>query len=166
MSAPQSSLPLQASDRRDGSAPGAAATDDDRLARVVLSCGVEPGDGTTSSLVRQIGAVQTLRDSLVPKPGSSLAERLAANSRADVEGRRPLKAARAAVRLEEESRREEELQEASRRAVTNYVRSSRMGARVDYYRRHARDFATLETDRVPAAAPYVVPPVGTFADTE
>ncbi|GAA5128907.1 DNA-processing protein DprA [Alloalcanivorax gelatiniphagus] len=50
--------------------------DADRLARVVLSCGVEPGDGTTSSLVRQIGAVETLRRSLVPKPGSGLAGRL------------------------------------------------------------------------------------------
>ena len=54
-----------------------AVGEDDRLARVVLSCGVEPGDGRTSSLVRQIGAVRTLQDSLVPKPGSSLAERLA-----------------------------------------------------------------------------------------
>ena len=49
---------------------------DDRLARVVLSCGVEPGDGTTSSLVRQVGAVEALRQSLVPKPDSGLAERL------------------------------------------------------------------------------------------
>jgi DNA processing protein len=53
-------------------------TTDDRLARVALSCGVEPGDGKTSSLVRQIGAVRTLRDSLVPRPGSLLHERLAA----------------------------------------------------------------------------------------
>ena len=37
-----------------------------------------------------------------------------------------------------------------------------MGARVDYYRRHARECAMLETDRVPA--PYVIPPVGTLAD--
>ena len=56
-----------------------------------------------------------------------LAERLAANSRADAEGRRVSEANRAAARLEVESRRTEELQEASRRAVTNYVRRSRMG---------------------------------------
>ncbi|NOJ84021.1 DNA-processing protein DprA, partial [Myxococcus xanthus] len=35
------------------------------------------GDGRTSSLVRQIGAARTLQHSLVPKPGSDLAERLA-----------------------------------------------------------------------------------------
>ena len=39
-----------------------------------------------------------------------------------------------------------------------------MGGRVDYYRRHALEFATLETDMMLAAAQYVVPPVGTFAD--
>ncbi|MBC2933383.1 DNA-processing protein DprA [Nocardioides sp. zg-1228] len=52
------------------------AADAERLARVVLSCGVEPGDGRTSSLVRQIGAVRTLEDLLVPKSDSCLAERL------------------------------------------------------------------------------------------
>ncbi len=51
-------------------------TEADRLARVTLSCGVEPGDGTTASLVREIGAVRALQQSLVPKPHSSLAERL------------------------------------------------------------------------------------------
>ncbi|WP_207081982.1 DNA-processing protein DprA [Nocardioides sp. S5] len=50
--------------------------EDDRLARVVLSCGVEPGDRTTSSLVRQLGARRALEVQLVPKPGSGLAERL------------------------------------------------------------------------------------------
>ena len=54
-----------------------AASEADRLARVALSCGVEPGDGRTSSLVRQIGAEKTLQRSLVPKPGSGLADRLA-----------------------------------------------------------------------------------------
>lgn len=49
----------------------------ERLARVALSCGVEPGDGRTSSLIRQIGAEATLERSLEPKPGSGLAERLA-----------------------------------------------------------------------------------------
>ena len=92
-----------------------------------------------------------------------LVERLAANSCADTEGQWTLEAARAAVRLEEESRRAEELQEASRRAVTSYVRSSRMGARVDYYHRHALELATLETDRVPLPTPYVCPSVGTIA---
>ena len=64
--------------------------------------------------------------------------------------------------LEAERRRPEELREAAQRAVTEYVRSSRMGARVEYYRRHARGRALLEADRVPE--PYAIPPVGTFAD--
>jgi len=51
-------------------------TEAERLARVALSCAVEPGDGTTSSLIRQIGAVATFRQSLVPKPDSGLAQRL------------------------------------------------------------------------------------------
>ncbi|HEV2797751.1 MAG TPA: DNA-processing protein DprA [Nocardioides sp.] len=53
------------------------ASDADRLARVVLSCGVEPGDMTTSRLVAELGAQQALTSQLVPKPGSGLAERLA-----------------------------------------------------------------------------------------
>jgi len=48
----------------------------ERLARAALSCGVEPGDAKTSALIREIGAVKTLRLSLVPKPDSGLAERL------------------------------------------------------------------------------------------
>ena len=73
---PPSSAPLRAVEQvRE--AVASEVGEDDRLARVVLSCGVEPGDGRTSSLVRQIGAVRTLQDSLVPKPGSGLAERLA-----------------------------------------------------------------------------------------
>jgi len=73
---PPSSAPLRAVEQvRE--AVASEVGEDDRLARVVLSCGVEPGDGRTSSLVRQIGAVKTLQDSLVPKPGSGLAERLA-----------------------------------------------------------------------------------------
>ena len=46
----------------------------ERLARVTLSCGVEPGDGTTSSLVRELGAVRALEQSLAAsdtRPGSS-----------------------------------------------------------------------------------------------
>lgn len=53
-----------------------AVPEADRLARVVLSCGVEPGDGRTSSLIREIGPVKALGESLVPKPHSMLAERL------------------------------------------------------------------------------------------
>lgn len=49
----------------------------DRLARVVLSCGVEPGDMTTSRLVSELGPRRALESQLVPKPGSGLAERLA-----------------------------------------------------------------------------------------
>lgn len=48
----------------------------ERLARVVLSCGAEPGDPTTATLVRQEGAVAALAAQLEPKPGSTLAERL------------------------------------------------------------------------------------------
>ena len=51
----------------------------DRLARVVLSCAVEPGDGTTSSLVRQLGAERALEQSLAAdgETGKMLAQRLA-----------------------------------------------------------------------------------------
>ena len=49
----------------------------DRLARVVLSCSVEPGDMATSRLVRELGPQRALASQLVPKPGSGLAERLA-----------------------------------------------------------------------------------------
>ena len=49
----------------------------ERLARVALSCGVEPGDAKTSTLIRQLGAEKTLGLSLVPKPDSGLAGRLA-----------------------------------------------------------------------------------------
>lgn len=67
----------------------------ERLARVVLSCGVEPGDGRTSSLIRQVGAEATLERSLVPKPGSGLAERLA-----EVDATRQLEqAARCGIRF-------------------------------------------------------------------
>lgn len=54
------------------------ASEAERLARASLSCAIEPGDGTTSSLVRQIGAVAAVQQSLVPKAGSGLHERLAA----------------------------------------------------------------------------------------
>ncbi len=50
----------------------------DRLARVTLSCGVEPGDGTTSSLVRQIGAVAALEQTLASTSDTGVAEQLAA----------------------------------------------------------------------------------------
>lgn len=55
----------------------AEAPDEERLARVVLSCAVEPGDGTTSLLVRQLGAVRALEQSRQPKAGSRLHERVA-----------------------------------------------------------------------------------------
>ncbi|WP_210438228.1 DNA-processing protein DprA [Nocardioides xinjiangensis] len=65
------------------STPAAGGTDRavpeaERLARVALSCAVEPGDGRTSSLLRQLGAVTALEQSLVPKPDSRLPDRLAA----------------------------------------------------------------------------------------
>ncbi len=55
----------------------AETPDEDRLARVALSCGIEPGDGTTSRLVRELGAVRALGQQLEPKPDSRLHERLA-----------------------------------------------------------------------------------------
>ena len=57
--------------------PGSEA---DRLARVTLSCAVEPGDGTTSSLVRELGAQRALEQSLSVADGETgemLAKRLA-----------------------------------------------------------------------------------------
>ncbi len=54
-----------------------AGAESDRLARVVLSCGIEPGDMTTSRLVAELGARRALESQLEPKQGSSLAERLA-----------------------------------------------------------------------------------------
>jgi DNA processing protein len=59
------------------SAPVVAATsDDERLARATLSCAVEPGDGITSSLIREVGAVRALEQSREPKAGSRLPERI------------------------------------------------------------------------------------------
>jgi DNA processing protein len=55
-----------------------SATEAERLARVTLSCGVEPGDGTTSALIGRLGPVETVRHLLVPKAGSGLAARLEA----------------------------------------------------------------------------------------
>lgn len=56
--------------------PAGGPTEADRLARVVLSRAVEPGDRTTSSLVRQLGPQGALRTQLEPKPGSGLPDRL------------------------------------------------------------------------------------------
>ncbi|MDR7253603.1 DNA processing protein [Nocardioides sp. BE266] len=59
---------------------GEPVSEAERLARVVLSCGVEPGDGTTSSLVAQLGAERALERSLSGaegEPGEMLAARLA-----------------------------------------------------------------------------------------
>jgi DNA processing protein len=56
-------------------------TEAERLARVALSCAVEPGDGTTSSLVGQLGAERALQRSLSAtegEPGEMLAARLRA----------------------------------------------------------------------------------------
>lgn len=53
-----------------------AVAEVERLARVVLSCAVEPGDLTTSTLIRTEGAEQALQAQLVPKAGSALSDRL------------------------------------------------------------------------------------------
>ncbi len=60
--------------------PVSSVPEAERLARVTLSCGVEPGDGTTSSLVRQLGAQRALERSLSAAEGETgemLAQRLA-----------------------------------------------------------------------------------------
>jgi DNA processing protein len=60
--------------------PTTAAPEPERLARAALSCAVEPGDGTTSSLVLQMGAERALERLRSAKPGESgemLALRLA-----------------------------------------------------------------------------------------
>lgn len=59
------------------STPVVRVPEAERLARVVLSCGVEPGDGTTSSLVLQMGAVRALEQTLVATSDTGIAERLA-----------------------------------------------------------------------------------------
>jgi DNA processing protein len=60
-----------------GCADGApSASEADRLARVVLSRAVEPGDITTSSLVRQLGPQEAVRAQLAPRKDSGLADRL------------------------------------------------------------------------------------------
>lgn len=61
--------------------PPRLVTEAERLARVALSCAVEPGDGTTSSLVGQLGAERALQRSLSTtegEPGEMLAARLRA----------------------------------------------------------------------------------------
>lgn len=52
------------------------ADEADRLARVVLSCAVEPGDHTTSSLVRQLGPRGALEALRAPRRGSTLPQRI------------------------------------------------------------------------------------------
>ncbi|WP_299924295.1 DNA-processing protein DprA [uncultured Nocardioides sp.] len=63
-----------------GDEPTSQVPEAERLARVALSCAVEPGDGTTSSLVRQMGAERALEKSRAAtggEPGEMLAQRLA-----------------------------------------------------------------------------------------
>ncbi|HSF37122.1 MAG TPA: DNA-processing protein DprA [Nocardioides sp.] len=60
--------------------PASRVREAERLARVTLSCAVEPGDGTTSSLVRQMGAERALekaRSAGEGEAGEMLALRLA-----------------------------------------------------------------------------------------
>jgi len=59
--------------------PVSSVPEAERLARVTLSCAVEPGDGTTSSLVRQMGAERALersRSATEGEVGQMLAQRL------------------------------------------------------------------------------------------
>ena len=63
-----------------GTEPVGQVPEAERLARVALSCAVEPGDGTTSSLIRQMGAERALakaRSATEGEPGEMLAQRLA-----------------------------------------------------------------------------------------
>ncbi len=85
--------------RPAGPGPGRSDGDADRLARVTLSCAVEPGDGTTSSLVQQVGAVRALEQSLTSRSDTGVAERLAERLAA-VEPERELdQAARCGIRF-------------------------------------------------------------------
>ncbi|SED40749.1 DNA processing protein [Nocardioides exalbidus] len=74
---------MSAAHLRSGSPVGDPAhpvPEADRLARVALSCAVEPGDGTTSALVLAMGAERALEKSLSAGPGDvgeMLAQRLA-----------------------------------------------------------------------------------------
>ncbi|NYE34913.1 DNA processing protein [Nocardioides cavernae] len=69
--------------------------DADRLARVALSCAVEPGDLVTSRLVADVGPRKALESQLEPKARSSLHERLR-----EVDPERQLElAARAGIRF-------------------------------------------------------------------
>lgn len=71
----------------------------ERLARVTLSCAVEPGDGTTSSLVRQLGAVRALEQQLAATSETGVAEQLAARL-SEVDPTRQLdQAARCGIRF-------------------------------------------------------------------
>jgi DNA processing protein len=78
-STPSSTLvaPAPAGPRAPVPGPASSVPEAERLARVTLSCGVEPGDGTTSSLVRQMGAVRALEQTLVATSDTGIAERLA-----------------------------------------------------------------------------------------
>ena len=63
-----------------GTEPVGQVPEAERLARVALSCAVEPGDGTTSSLIRQMGAERALakaQSATEGEAGEMLAQRLA-----------------------------------------------------------------------------------------
>ncbi|RYB96284.1 DNA-protecting protein DprA [Nocardioides glacieisoli] len=77
MNTPRSSPPPCSSGQRREELVMSAVPEAERLARVTLSCAVEPGDGTTSALIGQLGALRALEQSRVPKPGSQLHERVA-----------------------------------------------------------------------------------------
>lgn len=79
--------------------PEGTAPEADRLARVTLSCGVEPGDGTTSSLVRQIGAVGAVEQTLASTSDSGVAEQLAARLGEVDAARRLEQAAKCGIRF-------------------------------------------------------------------
>lgn len=76
-----------------------AVPEAERLARVTLSCAVEPGDGTTSSLIRQMGAVRALEQTLAGTSDTGVAEQLAARL-SEVDPARQLdQAARCGIRF-------------------------------------------------------------------
>lgn len=79
--------------------PAASVPEADRLARVVLSCGVEPGDGTTSSLIQQLGPVRALEQSLVATSDTGVAEQLAARLSEVDPARRLEQAAKCGIRF-------------------------------------------------------------------
>ena len=89
---------------------------------------------------------------------------LKAKALADAVARQEEDIARAGAQAEEEVRWRKALRDAAQEAVTRFVKSSRMGSWVGFYRKHARETSALPADQALPLPSYVCPEVGTFAD--